>query len=133
FALTAVPVLNGVTGTGIYNGAGIAANNIFTPSIAGDGLHTIWYVFTTTGGCKDSVSTTINVHPKPASSFIVNTDICLDQTATITNNSTITSGNINTWNWDFGDATNASYTNGNPFTKTYSNFNNYTIRLVTIS
>jgi gliding motility-associated-like protein len=133
FALTPIPVLNGVTGIGVYNGSGISANNIYSPLIAGDGLHTIWYVFTTTGGCKDSVSTTINVHPKPASSFTVNTDICLDQSATLTNNSTISSGSINTWNWDFGDATNVSYTNGNPFTKTYSNFNNYTIRLVTVS
>ncbi|HEY5771739.1 MAG TPA: PKD domain-containing protein, partial [Chitinophagaceae bacterium] len=133
FALTPVPVLNGVSGVGVYNGSGISANNMFNPLVAGDGLHSIWYVFTTTGGCKDSVSTTINVHPKPTSSFNVNTDICLDQIATLTNNSTISSGNINTWNWDFGDATNASYTNGNPFTKTYSNFNNYTIRLVTIS
>jgi PKD repeat protein len=133
FALSPVPVLNGVSGVGVYNGTGILANNLFNPMIAGDGLHSIWYVFTTTGGCKDSVSTSINVHPKPTSSFTVNTDICLDQIAALTNNSTISSGNINTWNWDFGDATNASYTNGNPFTKTYSNFNNYTIRLVTVS
>ena len=133
FALSPVPVINGVSGVGVYNGTGISANNLFNPMVAGDGSHSIWYVFTTTGGCKDSVSTTINVHPKPTSSFTVNTDICLDQIATLTNNSTISSGNINTWNWDFGDATNASYTNGNPFTKTYSNFNNYTIRLVTIS
>src|SRR5688572_374109 len=133
FALTPFTILNGVTGTGIYSGAGIGANNMFNPFAAGDGLHTFWYVFTTTGGCKDSISTTINVHPKPASSFTVTTDICLDQSATITNSSTISSGSITTWNWDFGDATNASYTNGNPFTKTYSGFNNYTVRLVTVS
>ncbi len=133
FALAQVPVLNAVTGTGVYSGAGISANNMFDPLVAGDGSHTLWYVFTTTGGCKDSVSTTVNVHPKPTASFTVNTDICLDQSATLTNNSTITSGSISTWNWDFGDATTASYTTGNPFAKTYSTFNNYTIRLVTIS
>jgi PKD repeat protein len=125
FALTPIPVINGVSGVGVYTGTGMSANNMFYPLAAGDGLHNLWYVFTTTGGCKDSVSTTINVHPKPDSSFTVNTDICLDQSATLTNNSTISSGNINTWNWDFGDGTNASNTNGNPFTKTYSNFNNY--------
>ena len=133
FVLTPVPISNGVSGTGVYSGAGLSANNIFNPLAAGDGLHTIRYVFTTTGGCKDSVSTTIIVHPKPASSFTVNTDICLDQAATLTSNSTISSGSIINWNWDFGDATNASYTNENPFTKTYSNFSNYTIRLVTVS
>ena len=133
FALTPVPVLNGVTGTGIYSGAGVSANNTFNPLVAGDGLHTIWYVFTSAGGCKDSISTTINVHPKPAASFTITTDICLDQSATIADNSTIPSGNISTWNWDFGDATNASYTNGNPFTRSYSNFNNYTIKLVAVS
>ncbi|HEX6846257.1 MAG TPA: PKD domain-containing protein [Chitinophagaceae bacterium] len=133
FALAPIPVLNGVSGTGVYNGTGILANNMFNPLVAGDGLHTLWYVFTTTGGCKDSISTTINVHPKPTSSFGVNADICLDQSATFTDNSTISSGSISTWNWDFGDATNASYTNGNPFTKSYTNFNSYPIRLVTIS
>ena len=133
FALSPVPVLNGVTGTGVYKGPGMTVNNTFDPLIAGDGLHTIWYIFTTAGGCKDSVSTTIDVLPKPASSFTVTADICLDKNATITNNSTIPSGSINNWNWDFGDGTNASYTNGNPFTKNYSSFNNYTIRLVTVS
>ena len=133
FALSPIPVINGVTGNGVYSGPGIATNNMFNPSMAGDGSHTLWFVFTTTGGCKDSIPTTISVHPKPAASFTVNADICLDQSATITNNSTIPSGNINTWNWDFGDATNASYTNGSPFTKTYSSFNNYTIRLITVS
>ncbi|MBI1344515.1 MAG: PKD domain-containing protein [Terrimonas sp.] len=126
-------VTNGVTGTALYRGPGTDAAGTFTPAVAGAGTHTIWYVFTTNGGCSDSIATTITVFPKPAAAFNVDADICLDQFASIADNSGIPSGSIVNWNWDFGDGTTASNTNGNPFTHTYSTFNNYTIQLTAIS
>jgi gliding motility-associated-like protein len=126
-------VTNGVTGTHIYKGPGTDADGNFSPSVAGAGTHTIWYVFTSDGGCTDSVSQTIRVHPKPNVSFTVNSDICLDQQATFTDASTIASGNIATWSWDFGDGSNASYTNGNVFSKSYSTYNDFTVKLTAVS
>ena len=126
-------VTNGVTGTALYTGPGTDAAGNFTPSLAGPGLHTIWYKFTTAGGCKDSLSRTIRVNPKPTAAFTVNSDICLNQSATISNQSTILTGSISNWNWNFGDGNSVSNTNGNAFTKPYATFGNYTIKLVAVS
>jgi gliding motility-associated-like protein len=122
-------VTNGVSGTGVYSGAGVTAAGMFNPATAGSGLHTITYTFTSARGCAGTITSTIRVHPKPQASFTVNTDICVNGTATISDASTIASGSITAWNWSFGDNTTASYTNGNPFTKNYTAYNNYTITL----
>ena len=69
FSIANATVTNGVTGTGIYSGPGTSATGIFTPSVAGVGTHTIWYIFTTLTGCSDSVSQTILVKAKPVVSY----------------------------------------------------------------
>jgi gliding motility-associated-like protein len=67
----AVATHDTASGTGYYYDASGATTSagMFNPATAGIGTHTIWYVFTTTGGCKDSVSQTITVNngaPKPS-------------------------------------------------------------------
>jgi len=126
-------VTNGVTGSGIYRGPGTAGNGDFAPGTAGAGTHTIWYVFTSGGGCADSVSQTITVLPKPVSQFTVTPDICQDQSASIADNSSVAGGAIVAWNWDFGNGTTASNANNNPFTVSYTTFNSYIIKLRTVS
>ncbi|WP_158513033.1 gliding motility-associated C-terminal domain-containing protein [Flavisolibacter tropicus] len=68
-------ITNGVGGLGIYKGKATDATGHFTPSIAGPGKHTIWYIYTSTGGCSDSISQTLTVYPKPlidaGASFVV--------------------------------------------------------------
>lgn len=126
-------VTNGVSGNGFYMGVATDSSGNFNPSIAGAGTHTVWYVFNSDGGCRDSLSTTIKVHPKPVPGFTVDADICLDQTATFTNTSSIASGNITGWYWNFGDGNTATYDNGNSFTRFYPSHNTYTIQLAAIS
>ncbi|OQP61850.1 hypothetical protein A3860_30760 [Niastella vici] len=126
-------VTNGVPGTGVYSGPGTTANGNFTPSVAGAGTHTITYTFTTTAGCTESVTSTITVYPKPTALFTATGDICLGQSATITDQSTIASGAITSWRWNFGDASWVPYTNGNPFTHTWSIYNTYAVKLVAVS
>ncbi len=125
-------VTNGVSGTGIYKGTGVDNQGNFSPSVAGPGIHTIWYVFTSNGGCKDSVSSTIKVHPKPVSNFTV-TSVCNGELSTFTDASTISSGNITGWNWNFGDGNSASYNDSDPFTRAYTSANQFTVKLVTVS
>lgn len=126
-------VTNGVTGAGVYRGPGTDAMGGFKPALAGAGTHTIWYVFTTTSGCKDSISSNITVYPKPAAAFTASPDICLGQAATITDQSQIASGNIASWKWTFGDGSSATYTNGNVFTRSYTTHNSYNVKLVAVS
>jgi gliding motility-associated-like protein len=132
-SVAAASVTNGVTGTGIYKGPGTDAAGNFNASAAGAGTHTIWYVFTTTGGCKDSIQSSIKVHPKPLAAFTATANICQGQAATITDNSTIPSGAIQSWQWDLGNSTTATYTNSNPFTVSYSTYNIYQVKLVAVS
>jgi gliding motility-associated-like protein len=126
-------VTNGVTGNGVYSGPGTSAAGIFNPSAAGAGTHTIKYIFTSGGGCLDSISRTIKVFPKPIAKFGVNNSFCIDQQANLTDTSSIASGRIATWNWNFGDVTTASNLNGNPFSHPYAAWGSYTIKLVTVS
>ncbi len=97
-------VTNGVPGAGIYSGPGTSATGSFNPTVAGPGSHVIWYVFTTTAGCKDSVSQTIAVSPTPDPSFAITTAACLPASGIVPFNYTGTALPGQTYSWTFGDA-----------------------------
>lgn len=126
---------NAVTGTGVYSGTGVNASGLFDPNVAGPGVHTITYTFTTTGGCTASATSNIEVYARPTAAFTVsgNNNTCLGTAFTVTNSSSIPSGTISNWNWNLGDGNSPSYTNGNPFTVNYAGVNTYTIQLITVS
>jgi gliding motility-associated-like protein len=132
-SLAKAMVTNNVGGRGIYKGTAIDTLGNFRPSVAGPGLHTIWYVYTSLGGCTDSVQQSVKVLLKPIAVFTVQPDICLNQQATFTNSSTIPSGTITSWTWNFGDNTTNTTTSSAPFTRSYNSFNTYTVRLVATS
>ena len=52
----------GIPAGGIYSGNGIQ-NGVFNPTVAGIGIHSIKYVYTSSYGCKDSSSAYITVVP----------------------------------------------------------------------
>jgi hypothetical protein len=98
-------VTNGVPGTGSYGGPGTDAAGNFNPIIAGAGLHTIWYYYATTGGCRDSVSQTIQVRAKPNVAFGYTNPVCLAPNGLVqfTNSSSVSDGQTISYNWDFND------------------------------
>ena len=102
-----------ITGTGIYSGSGVSANGSMNGEISGAGTFTIKYVFTTTGGCTDSASQTIQVRERPAISFGYPT-VCLptDGLVQFTNATSVTDGQTISYSWNFGD-NNASPANPN--------------------
>lgn len=57
--------LGGLSGTGVFSGAGVSASGLFTPSMAGEGIHSIRYTFTASNGCVHYTDQTIEVWPKP--------------------------------------------------------------------
>lgn len=128
--------VNFVTGTGVYSGTGVTSAGLFDPNLAGPGIHTITYTFTTTGGCTASATSTIEVYARPQASFSTsgnNNNTCLGSPVTITSNASIPSGSISTWNWNLDNGSPVSYSNGNPFDVNYSTTGSYTIQLVAIS
>jgi gliding motility-associated-like protein len=131
-SIAAATVTNGVPGSGIYKGKGVSSSGMFDAAIAGAGTHQVWYVFTTSQGCADSISQTITVQPKPTAAFVINNQICLDGTATIADQSSLSGGTISTWNWNYGDGTTELRNNGAAFTRTYSQAGSYTVQLVAL-
>jgi gliding motility-associated-like protein len=96
-------VTNGVPGTGVYNGPGTTGAGIFDPNIAGPGTHTIWYVYTATSGCRDSVSQTITVAAPPQATFSFLPAGCLPASGVVNFTYTGTAQAGQTYAWNFGD------------------------------
>ncbi|HJT73543.1 MAG TPA: PKD domain-containing protein, partial [Chitinophaga sp.] len=126
-------VTNGVTGTGKYKGPGTSEAGVFNPLNAGPGTHAIWYVFTTQNGCIDSIQSSITVHPRPLAGFAATENVCLGEMVTITDQSSITTGNITSWKWYFGDGTNETHTTNAAFDKSFAVWKTYTVKLVAVS
>jgi len=126
-------VTNGVVGTGIYSGAGTAVDGLFTPSQAGAGTHTITYTFTTATGCVGSAIADMTVAPKPVTGFTATNEVCLGEEVKLQDQSTIATGRITTWNWDFGDGTQAVLLNNNSILKQYNAPATYPVKLRPVS
>jgi gliding motility-associated-like protein len=65
FQITPAVETTGIAGTGSYSGPGISVNGLFTPRIAGPGLHTIRYTFSSTNGCDTFKEQSVMVYPSP--------------------------------------------------------------------
>lgn len=124
-----------VSGASSYSWSPAAGLSSATGSsvTASPASNTNYTVTGTANGCTNTATVAVNVNPKPVASFTVNSSICSGDNATITSSSTIPAGSIVTWNWDLGNGTTPSYTNGNAFNVSYTGNSNYTIKLVTIS
>lgn len=83
-------------------------------------------------GCRDSISKTVFVHPLPAVNFSVLPLLpaLVGQTVTFTNSTTISSGTIASYSWNFGDATFSTSTNTS---HAYSGCNTYNVTLTATS
>ena len=77
-------------------------------------------------GCVDSLTVAAVVNPKPVSDFTTE-NVCLNETMIFTNQSTVASGSINSWDWDFGDANTDVIENTS---NDYATFGNYTVELM---
>ena len=135
FSIASATVTNGVTGTGVYSGPGTSATGQFDPGAAGPGTHAITYTYTSSGGCVATITSTIQVYPRPTSTFTLsgNGGVCLGQPITITPTATVSSGSITTWSWDLGNSQTPVNTNGNPFNVNYTPAGSYTVQLTTTS
>lgn len=67
---------------------------------------------TTAAGCSASILKTVTVYPLPVPDFTF-TGICQGQNVQFNNASTVGAGNINSWQWNFGDGLTSSQQNPN--------------------
>ncbi|BAV08633.1 hypothetical protein FLA_4679 [Filimonas lacunae] len=127
-------VTNGVPGTGIYKGPGTSTTGVFTPSQAGAGVHTIWYVYTTDLGCVDSAKQTIEVYAAPVADFTFVNNVCAGGPTKFTPTATVATGNtITQWSWNFGDKNTSNKTTGTAFDYTYATYGTYRVILTATS
>ncbi len=65
FNISAVQVLNGLPGTGVFSGKGITPQGLFDPGAAGVGEHILTYTFSAVNGCENHAEQTIKISPIP--------------------------------------------------------------------
>ena len=75
-----------------------------TPShtYLGNGTYIVTLIVTSSGGCKDTITDTVTVYALPVVIFISDS-VCEGETTSFSDLSSILSGSISTWNWNFGD------------------------------
>ncbi|MEI6596498.1 MAG: PKD domain-containing protein, partial [Bacteroidota bacterium] len=115
-------------GTGINDTSSSSnPNKVYTTA----NTYSVKLISTSNNGCKDSLTKTVTVNPKPIVGFTQNfLAQCLSENNFILNDtSTISSGTLDRL-WDFGNATTSSSTNPN---KNYSTAGTYQITLVATS
>ena len=87
--------------------------------------YNVTLIVTSNNSCSDTTFQSIEIYPIPVAGFSTNSE-CLYDPAVFTDTSTISSGNIIAWNWDFGDGTSAIQSP----THTYSADGTYNVSLV---
>lgn len=94
------------TGTGTFVPSSSALNCLYYPSGADITAGSIKFILSSTNnkGCNPSIDTLqVNFIPSPVSNFTFGNN-CFGANSIFTDASTTTTGSINAWNWDFGDA-----------------------------
>jgi len=109
---------------------------------SGSGPYNPVLIITGDNNCKDTISIPINIFPNPVPGIIIDNYALLDSTLGIpkgicefdnvnfTNNSSISSGNIISWSWDFGDGNTSNLPNPS---NTYSPSGAFNIQLTVVS
>ena len=95
-----------------------------------DGSYTTTLIVTSNIGCSDTASVTATVHPLPNANFISG-KACTNKAINFTDSTTIPSGTINNWSWNFGNGLGTSNIQ-NPSFIFQNNFA-YPVQLISIS
>lgn len=94
------------------------------------GTYSTTLTVTTAGGCTDNVTYPVVVNPVPSADFLT-TEVCLGEASGYTDVSSISSGSIASWQWDFGDGIGTSTTQNPSYT--YGSAGNYSVQLTVTS
>ena len=90
-----------------------------------NGTYSVELISISDKGCSDTAQQNVTIYAKPNLAFTA-TNLCLGDTFKPINSSTINSGNISSYNWNFGDGNSSNSKNAIHY---YQNRGNYTITL----
>ena len=101
-----------------------------THTYAGPGSYPVKYTVISDIGCKaDTVTNTVVLNDPPVAAFSPVVPFCVGQTVTFTDNSSVNTGSIAKWTWDFGEGTPVIATTNAAQTHTYATTGVKTITL----
>lgn len=111
-----------------FDGDGVEDNNASDPtfSFTSSGTYSTQLTVSTPLGCKDSITVVVDVDDVPVANF-GGTNECLGNVTTFTDSSLVNIGNINQWDWDFGDGVGTSALQNPTYTYTSSGVKNVTL------
>jgi gliding motility-associated-like protein len=109
-------------------------NSPFYHTYNNGGNYTIKLVASSNNSCKsDTAYRTVTVHAKPVAKFGIDRNICINDSIRLTDTSSISSGSIIFYRWNFGDGNTLVRTTNTPFYQPYTSAGNFTVSLVTVS
>jgi gliding motility-associated-like protein len=100
-----------------------------TQSINAGTSGTYSVIVTDNNGCTIGFTSTVNINPLPVVLFTA-TSPCQNDSAGFVNNSSISSGSINSYSWNFGDGNNSSTISP---THLYTSSGNFNVSLLAVS
>ncbi|MGG9963784.1 PKD domain-containing protein [Ferruginibacter sp. SUN106] len=136
YQITQGSEIGAVPGNGVYSGPGVSPTGLFNPVVAGIGVHSIKYTFTSSAaGCVDSIRQNIRVLDTASARFIFVGPVCEGTPATFKEISTAPSGVVlanSTWN--FGDGSPLeTHAPGSTFTHAFPGWATYTVTMYNTS
>ncbi len=90
------------------------------------GNYNVQLVVESDEGCKDSITQPVTIHPKPTADFLIS-GYCQADTVDFTDQSTVPTGTIDTWQWHFGDGSSSTIQDTSHY---YNAPNAYLIELI---
>lgn len=119
-------------GNGTFGGG-----NVFTPFYyvyPAPGTYTIKSVVYSDKNCaSDTAYRTVTVYGKPIAKFGYDRNICVGDSILITDTSSMVSGTVVKWQYDFGDGNTLTRNTNTPFYHAYTTSGTYTVSLTTTS
>lgn len=108
--------------------SGVNSSHTFTTSnVVSNTTYTTQLLVESANGCKDSITKTITLFPKPKASFSVDTPACSPKTLSFTN----TSSGATNYNWNFGNSNSSTAVNPTQqYVNTTSSNQTYTVQLI---
>lgn len=100
-----------------------------THTYASPGIYNVTLTAQTNTGCVGTISQAVVVNPVPVPLF-TNTNVCHTFGMPFTNQSTVSTGNITSYSWDFGDGNTSVIPSPN---HTYTNAGTYNVTLIAVS
>jgi PKD repeat protein len=103
---------NGTVTNWSWNLGNGSSSTLQNPSLVylQDSIYNVTLVATASGGCTDTVTRQVEVFSLPAAEIFVE-NVCLNETSIFLDSSTVNSGSISEWEWDFGDSNTSTIQN----------------------